>query len=330
VGPRPVFLLSISRSGSTLVQRVMAAHECVETVSEPWLLLPLAYTLRRRGVDAEYLHGQMVEAIDDFAQTLPGGKAEYRATLADFAVGLYERAASPGTTHFLDKSPPYNLVAQEILDLFPHGRFVFLWRNPLSVAASMIETWGPWRPTMFREDLFVGLPRLVDAYARNAERVHAVRYEDLIAGSRGPWEALMDYVGVAFDPRALSSFAQVTLNGKMGDRTGAARYATVSTEPLEKWRATFASPLRREWARRYVRVLGAERLRTMGYDLGKIEAQLDALPRSFAGSGKDALRLLEDLAKEPIRVRTRHRRVGSPHAIRRLIAAGRSAKAPSA
>src|ERR1700761_6697226 len=46
------------------------------------------------------------------------------------------------------------------------GRFVFLWRNPLSTVASMIETWPPWRPTMFRDELFVGLPRLIDAYER--------------------------------------------------------------------------------------------------------------------------------------------------------------------
>ena len=38
----------------------------------------------------------------------------------------------------------------------------------LSVTASMIETWGPWRPTFMSSDLFLGLPRLVNAYAQTA------------------------------------------------------------------------------------------------------------------------------------------------------------------
>ena len=43
---KPIFIFSITRSGSTLLQRVIAAHEGVATVSEPWVLLPYLYTLR--------------------------------------------------------------------------------------------------------------------------------------------------------------------------------------------------------------------------------------------------------------------------------------------
>ena len=36
---RLVFLLSLPRSGSTLLQRLLAAHPQVHTVAEPWLML---------------------------------------------------------------------------------------------------------------------------------------------------------------------------------------------------------------------------------------------------------------------------------------------------
>jgi Sulfotransferase family len=74
---RPIFLFSISRSGSTLVQRIIAAHDGVATASEPWLLLPHAYTLRPQGIDAEYVHPLLVTAIEDFAQSLPKGGDDY-------------------------------------------------------------------------------------------------------------------------------------------------------------------------------------------------------------------------------------------------------------
>jgi Sulfotransferase family len=318
---KPIFIFSISRSGSTLVQRVLAAHEGVATVSEPWLLLPHAYTLRPRGVDAEYLHFRMVEAIEDFCEELPGGREHYKRALHDFAIGLYRDAAGPEASWFLDKSPPYCLVAEEIMELFPEGRFVFLWRNPLSIVASIIQTWEPWRPTIFRDDLFVGLPRLIAAYERNRSLAHAVRFEQLIAGEPAPWRALMDYLGIEFEPGALSSFAEVRLNGRMGDPTGVRRYTELSAEPGQKWKGTLANPLRRAWCKRYLQFLGRERLALMGYDSELIERELLTGPATLDSLGADLARLLADVAKEPIRARTRHRRVGSPNVIRALLSA---------
>jgi hypothetical protein len=318
---QPVFIFSISRSGSTLLQRIIAAHDGVATASEPWLLLPHAYAFRPRGVDAEYLHFRMVEAVEDFCGELPGGSREYKNATHDFALRLYGAVAGDGDRFFLDKSPPYCLVAQEIMDLFPEGKFVFLWRNPLSIVASIIETWGPWHPTMYRDDLFVGLPRLVSAFRGNRVGAYAVQFEELLAGDRAPWKALLAYIGLDFDPATLSSFANVTLNGRMGDPTGVNRYTELSSEPREKWRATLANPLRKAWCIRYLRFLGPDRLAIMGYDHDQLQAELRSQPATLDALLPDLGRMIKDVAKEPIRVRTRNRRVGAPNVIRALLSA---------
>jgi hypothetical protein len=318
---QPIFLFSISRSGSTLIQRIIAAHDGIETVSEPWLLLPHAYTLRPQGVDAEYVHPLLVTAIEDFCKELPGGSADYLSELHSFAMRLYEKAAGDGAVYFLDKSPPYCLIADEIVRLFPEGKFIFLWRNPLSVLASLIETWGPWHPTFMSSDLFIGLPRLVAAYEANRERAHSVRFEDLVSGDETRWRALMDYLEIEFEPDALTSFAKIELNGRMGDPTGRKRYSALSAEPQQKWKGTLANPIRREWCRRYLRFLGPERLATMGYDPAAMIRELDSQPKSLASMIPDLGQLILDVAKEPIRVRTRSRRLGTPHVIRELLRA---------
>lgn len=319
MGIRPIFLLSISRTGSTLIQRIIAAHEGIATASEPWLLLPHAYTLRRQGIDAEYVHPLLVEAIEDFGGRLPRGEDDYLEEMRAFALRLYEKAAGAEDAYFLDKTPPYSLVAEEIMRLFPEAKFVFLWRNPLSVLASMVRTWGPWHPTFMSADLFTGLPRLIAAFDANRGRAHAARFEDLVGGEEEHWRALMGYLELEFDPRSLSRFAEVELNGRMGDPTGRKQYSALSSEPEGKWRQTLANPLRREWARRYLRFLGAERLALMGYDQERMLNELDSLPTSFESVLPDAMRTLLDVAKEPIRVRTRNRRVGTPSAIRELL-----------
>jgi hypothetical protein len=321
----PIFIFALSRSGSTLVQRVIAAHDGVATTSEPWLLLPHVYSFKPRGILAEYPHPTLVEAIEDFAAELPGGEAEYRQELHDYVLRLYRRAAGPEARWFLDKSP-YSGIVEEVIELFPEGRFVFLWRNPLAVAASNMETWGePWKPTLFRQQLYVGLPRLIAAYRRHADRAHAVRFEDLTGGGEAPWREMIEYLGIDFDPGALERFATVPLNGRMGDPTGVKRYAQLSTAPTAKWLGTFANPLRRAWCRRYLAYLGSERLAMMGYDGRGLLAELDRAPADNSELPADTGRLLKDVATEPLRVRTRNAWIGGPNVVRELLAARPSA-----
>jgi hypothetical protein len=317
----PIFIFSISRSGSTLVQRIIAGHEGVATVSEPWLLLPFLYTLRRQGIIAEYVQPLSVAAIEDFCEELPGGRDEYLAELRDLVLRLYEKAAEPGSRYFLDKTPPYHLIAGEIIKLFPEGKFIFLWRNPLSVISSIMETWqgGDWYPTMFRGDLFSGLPHLIDAYQAASARSYSVRFEDLVKGDEAHWARLMNYLGIDFDPETLRSFSTVELKGRMGDPTGTKSYTALNRDTNVKWKGTFGNPLRKAYCRRYLRFLGSERLAVMGYSADQLLTELDAQPGGTASLLPDIRHLIGDVAKEPVRVRIRRQGLGGPNVIRELL-----------
>jgi hypothetical protein len=319
---QPIFLFSISRSGSTLTQRIIAAHDGVATVSEPWVLLPQLYAFRREGTIAEYVHPLMVTAIEDFCQELPKGAEDYRQELRDFVLRLYEKAAGNDARYFLDKSPYYTIV-DDVMRLFPEGKFIFLWRNPLSIISSIIQTWdhAKWRPTLFTGDLFTGLPRLVDAYRANSACSHSVRFEDIVDGNEQRWTLLMDYLGIEFQPETLHSFSDVKLHGRMGDPTGVKRYQALSAEPNQKWKGTLANPLRRAWCHRYLRFLGNDRLAVMGYDGDRLIEELDSQPMSMNSLIPDLGRAIVDVAKEPIRVRIRHQGLGGPNVIRELLMA---------
>jgi hypothetical protein len=321
---QPIFIFSLPRSGSTLVQRIIAAHDGVATTSEPWILLPHLYAFRQQGVMAEYDHSLMVHAIQDFCKELPAGEADYRQGLREFILSMYEKAAGGDAVYFLDKTPPYCLIADEIMDLFPDAKFVFLWRNPLSVIASIILTLNDehWHPTLFREDLFVGLPRLVSAYQTNRARAYSVRFEDLLDRGEDQWRPLMSYLGIEFDSEALNRFTEIELNGRMGDPTGIKQYSALSSDPIDKWRGTLANPLRRAWCHRYLRFLGPNRLLTMGYDLDQLLDQLHSQPLSTSSLLADFGGLVSDLAKEPLRVRMRRRETGEgTNVLRELLRA---------
>jgi hypothetical protein len=300
----PIFLLSLPRSGSTLVQRVIGAHAGVSTASEPWILLPLLGPLQPEMTMQDAWQEAVALAVEDFTKALPGGQDEYLEATRDLALRLYERSSAPGSRFFLDKTPHYYLVVDLILRAFPDARFVFLWRNPLSILSSLVETFGDgrWRMARYRLQLFHGLHDLVRSYDAHRDRVHAVRFEDLLAGEDA-WRDMMAYIGVDFAPDALTRFSEVKLGGRMQDPTGTKRYKTLSSEPVDKWRATIGNPVRIAWCRRYLHWLGPERLATMGYDLDELLAQLDAIEVSPDGMWQDVVELVNTAGREIWRAR---------------------------
>jgi hypothetical protein len=319
VSVRPVFVLSLPRSGSTLLQRMLATHPQVATASEPWVLLPQLYALREHGATAEYGHRTAARAIADFADALPGGRDDYLAEVRRSALSLYERAAGDAAW-FVDKTPRYHLVVDEIMALFPDARFVFLWRNPLAVAASIIDSFGRghWNLDRYDVDLHGGIDRLVAAHARRDPRAVAVRFEDVVADPVAGTSAVFELLGLDAADATAEAFADTSLNGRMGDRTGTAAYTEISGEPVERWRMTMANPLRKRWCAGYLRALGRDRLAAMGYDL-------DELAREVAGIHARPAGLASDVARRAYgygRLRTSGRRLG-----RRSAPAGAGAAA---
>jgi hypothetical protein len=76
----------------------------------------------------------------------------------------------------------------------------------------------------------------------------------------------------------------------MGDPSGSRDYAELSTEPLSKWKRTFANAYRKAWARRYLDSIGRERLGTMGYDLDELQQELASIPNRPKGLLSDTWR----------------------------------------
>lgn len=303
-----------------MVQRVLGSHEAVATVSEPWILLPYFYSLRQEGVYAEYNHASAASAVEDFCGTLPGGRLDYIEELRELALRLYEKAAPNGERYFLDKTPRYHLICHEVVDAFPSGKHVFLWRNPLAVISSIIETWGGGRWNVYRHkvDLFDGIERLVAAFNLHGGSAHAVRYEDLLTNPASSWEGIFRYLDLPFDVSMLEGFGGVRLDGGKGDPTGTKKYEGISLEPLEGWRLVLANPLRKAWCRRYLRWLGRERLAVMGYDLDDLLGDLDSLPNSYGGVASDAWRGFYGLAYDLLEPRILRDKLGMMPAWRRV------------
>lgn len=307
---RPAFLLSLPRSGSTLLQRLIGAHSRVATAAEPWLLLAPLYALRGEGVFAEYGHTTARKALQDLCGHLPEGEDDYLAAVAAMAQRVYAGVSPADASVFLDKTPRYSLVVDQILRAFPDSPVVVLHRNPLAVLSSISQTWldGRWEPYLHKIDLYTALERLLAAQAAQPERILAVRYEDLVTEPERVLGRVLDHMDLKWEPSVIDGFTDVSVAGRVGDPTGTKAYDVVSTASVERWRPQLASPVRKAWCRRYLRWIGRDRLRLMGYDLDELLHALSAEPSDWGRAPADALRTAKGVVRdlvEPDLVRTK-------------------------
>lgn len=273
---KPIFVISLPRSGSTLLQRLLASHGSIATASEPWLLIPNLYAFREAGVCADYGHQLLNIATEDFCQILPNGKADYLQSVAAFANNLYTTVAqAQGGVYFLDKTPRYVFFVKELFAMFPDAKFIFLWRNPLSIIASIAETWarGGWNLYGNHVDLFRGMESMIDAYSEFKTHVFSVTYEQLVEQTETVVSKIYNFLEVEPDGAESKSFEGVALAGRLGDPTAGKKYAVPSVASMEGWRSTINTPLRKRWAIKYLDFIshsgGIE-----GYDIETLKDQV--------------------------------------------------------
>jgi len=265
---KPIFLFSLPRSGSTLLQRILSTHPSVATTPEPWILLPLL-GMRKEEMYADYDHGWARRAIAEFRERVADTGDEFDDELRTFVLRLYRRAAGREASFFLDKTPRYHLIASEILDLFPDARALILWRNPLSIIASIIETWGKgrWNLYRYKVDLYRGLPRLIDLARQDRTNVLSVQYEEIVKNKQETLEVICDHLGV--DKDGLNESIP-TINGRIGDPNQGMYDGQISKRSLKKWRKTISNIYRKKRVKKYLKWVGKERLSTMGYGYDRL------------------------------------------------------------
>jgi hypothetical protein len=282
---RQCFIISQPRAGSTLLQRLLATHPQIQTIGEPWLAIPFVYALREKGVSSEYIHVSMAQGFGEFVSKLPGGREDYFREVRAMLERLQQKISAPGKTWFLDKTPRSHLILDELARIFPDARFIVLWRNPLAVVASILNTWkeGRFDLTYYEQDVFRGPLNLVSFVEKREAAIFELQYEQLVSDPEGWMRRVTDFLELP--PLASVSLPEhdALKQAKLGDKTGIHKFAGVSSASLEEWCHAFASPLRRFWARRYLEFLTPEKLHRMGYE----ERQLkDALRSAKTSPGQ--------------------------------------------
>lgn len=277
----PIFIFSTPRAGSTLLQRILASHKDIATTAEPWLLLPLISMSQQQNHLACYSSAVAAKAINNFTDKVDE-KNSYNEQLAGFVLSLYQSVAAGNETFFLDKTPRYYYIIDEIIELFPHAKFIFLFRNPVQVYSSILTTWCKNRFLKLyrnRDDLYLAPKLLANAYEKHQEKSLAINYDDLVSDNDNVSRKIFTYLGIeqgddfSFDLQS-AAFEE----GEMGDPTGQNKYKAISQQSINAWREVFNNPVRKWYVKKYVSHLGEKVAAIQGYKVNDLHAKIEALP----------------------------------------------------
>lgn len=276
----PIFIFSLPRSGSTLLQRVLMSHEAICSVAEPWLLLPQIYVLREKGTLSEYSSLTTYWAVNDFIKNLPNKELDYNASLKSFILDLYAKQCQNNERYFLDKTPRYYLIIDEIVNLFPEAKFIFLFRNPIHAYGSAVKTWGNNRFNKIRsinDDLVFGSKLLSEGYRKHKDKSIAVNYEKFVSNFEAELKNITDYLDLDLNHSILNNFHIQDTKGSLGDPTGVKKYNSISKKSMNTWKDVFNSAIRKKFALWLLNEIDNSTLETQGYKKEQIITEIREL-----------------------------------------------------
>ena len=204
LGTNLIFLLSVPRSGSTLLAAILAGHREVLCPPEPWLLLPLSHLAgEQQLVATHYDHNLAMDALIDLA-----GHDTLLEASRSAALSVYNSLLLANNKRvFVDKTPRYYHVVEYIEHLFPAARKLWLCRDPFDVIASFKKTWGISIEELTGEivsphtfDVTIGLANLSEFFASNDLNRAAISYEDLVRQPEETVQRICRFLGLAYDP----------------------------------------------------------------------------------------------------------------------------------
>lgn len=199
-GPTPIFILGLPRSGSTLIEQILASHSQIEGTIEQPVMPSIARkanvkcALNHDGGLFDKLGSLTVSELSDLGQ----------AYLVDGALFRNE-----GRPYFTDKLPFNFRHIGLIHKILPHAIIIDARRNPLDCGLSLYKQHFP-TGVEFSYGLgnigafYADYLRLMDHWQTVLPgRVLTVQYEQLVRDPEAGIRQILDHIGVPFEAACL-------------------------------------------------------------------------------------------------------------------------------
>jgi tetratricopeptide (TPR) repeat protein len=244
-----VFLLGFPRSGTTLMESVLAAHPDVVSLEE------------RETLNAAVL--AYLASARDLTRLPSARAAELQPLREDYWARVRSFGVEPSDKIFIDKNPFNTLKLPLIKKLFPKAKIIFARRDPREVVLSCFRRRFNFTASTFE---FLNLEATATSYAGTMRLAELLRtklgfdefvlvYEELITDFPAVARAACEFIGAEWRPE-LSDFAGRAQRGEVASASSAQIARGLYTEGTSHWRRYGAQvapvlPILAPWVERF-------------------------------------------------------------------------------
>ena len=238
VGPTPIFIVGMPRSGTTLLEAAISAHDDVEPSGElpalPFIFEQFECWARETGWQGGRIPDDRLAAWRDI----------YFKQLREYGLD--------GAQWVTDKQPSNFQAVGLIRQLFPRSPVIHIRRRPLETAFSIYRRnfTRQWPFAHALDDIrhyYVEQARMCDHWLRTyPDSVTDIQYETLVIAFEDSLRSLLADIGLSWDPKCLEFYKQerqiMTFSAMQVRRPPSADHLD-STTPYLEWLADFDTGL---------------------------------------------------------------------------------------
>jgi Tfp pilus assembly protein PilF len=228
-GQAHVFLVGFPRSGTTLLEQILASHPDIDAMGERSCLVDSqdAFTIPPDGLD---------RLADLSADELEPYRNAYWARVA-------QEGSTPRRRVFVDKMPLYSVFLCLVAKLFPRAKILFAVRDPRDVVLSCFRRRFVMTQQMYElmslesaADYYDGVMQLSGIYRGILGLEFCdLRHEDMIADLEGETRRLCDFLRVEWNA-AMEDFARTAGSRSVNTPSGPQLARGLSSQGVGQWR----------------------------------------------------------------------------------------------
>jgi hypothetical protein len=194
---RPIFIVGMFRSGTTLCEQILSSHPEVYGAGELSDISTISYSL-----NPSTIHDKSPASLKDITSTQLNSAAEtYLKTLSTY---------STTAAHVVDKMPANFFHVGLIAKLFPNAHIVHMIRDPRDTCLSMyFQRFGPQMTAttdlIEQADYYLSYKRVMSYWHEVLDiKIHDVVYEELITNQEAITRNMLDYCGLEWNEQCMN------------------------------------------------------------------------------------------------------------------------------
>ncbi|MCP4024353.1 MAG: tetratricopeptide repeat protein, partial [Desulfobacteraceae bacterium] len=197
--PTPIFIIGMPRSGTTLVEQILASHSRVFGAGERNAFMSLTQNILSRLFSTSH-HPDTIKTFKTISQQIG---QEYISTI---------RQQSHDAKHITDKMPYNFLLVGLIKTCLPNAKIIHCKRNPMATCFSIFKNHFPdTKANLYAYDLnelgqYYNLYQSLMSHWKKVlpNYIHEINYEDLVSAQEKHTRQMLNFCNLPWDKQCLS------------------------------------------------------------------------------------------------------------------------------